>query len=257
MGDPIVVTYVGLTDREVTVIRSMFKIVPALEKFSLVGPAEAFSATIALVNIDYSPSVRWWKDLRRDNKLVTPIVLTGSEKSDKRYETIRRPIKLEEFVQALEAVVRPKSSDYNSELEKDAPLRVLVVDDSFPVRKFLEHKLPEIYDGPLAINFADSGEYAMQAIWQQPCDIVFLDVVMSGMDGYAVCKAIKADKFAYVVMLTSKKSPFDKIRGTISGCDGYITKPPSEEQLKKELDKCLGFMQGRGQAIHAEVGSPA
>lgn len=257
MLDPIVVTYVGLTQREVTVIRSMFNVVPALDQFSLVGPAEAFNASIALVNIDYSPAIRWWKDLRHENKLITPIVLTETGKVDKQYETLSRPIKLKDFVEALESVTRPKSAKFNVELEEDLPLRVLVVDDSFPVRKFLEHKLPELYGDPLQIAFADSGENAMQAIWQNPYDIVFLDVVMTGMDGYAVCKAIKADKFAYVVMLTSKKSPFDKIRGTMSGCDGYITKPPSEDDLKKELTKCLGGLQTRREPSGAAVGSVA
>ena len=72
-------------------------------------------------------------------------------------------------------------------------------------------------------------------------DIIFLDVVMPGADGYEVCKAIKKGNNTYVVMLTSKKSPFDKIRGTMSGCNAYITKPPSDQRLKQEIQTCVRF----------------
>ena len=50
-------------------------------------------------------------------------------------------------------------------------------------------------------------------------------------------------------MLTSKKSPFDKVRGTMSGCDAYVTKPPSDECLVKEVQKCIKYkyrMQAEG-----------
>ena len=89
------------------------------------------------------------------------------------------------------------------------------------------------------IHFASSGEEAIQNNSIKNYDIIFLDVVMEGMDGYKACKSIKAHKNAYVVMLTSKKSPFDKIRGTMSGCDAYITKPPTDERLLEVIQKCL------------------
>lgn len=247
MREHIKVSYVGMTAREVTVIRSMFKVVPTLSQYVLIDPAQAHSANIVLVNVDYSPAVRWWNELRKDNKFATPIVLTNGDKKVKGHITIKRPIQLKQFVKALLTVTNPKVRKVNTSTVDGAPLKVLVVDDSFPVRRFLEYTLPKLYEGPIQINFADSGESAMQSIWQDPCDIVFLDVMMEGMDGYAVCKAIKADGFAYVVMLTSKKSPFDKIRGTMSGCDAYITKPPSEDRLREEMNKCAGVVKERAQ----------
>jgi twitching motility two-component system response regulator PilG len=65
---------------------------------------------------------------------------------------------------------------------------------------------------------------------------------MPGIDGYQVCKLIKSNKAAQktaVVMLTSKDSPFDKIRGSMSGCDAYLTKPVDEEKLLETISKFL------------------
>ena len=72
---------------------------------------------------------------------------------------------------------------------------------------------------------------------------VFLDVVLPGIDGYQVCKMIKANKQAMkktaVVMLTSRSSPFDKLRGSLAGCDEYLTKPLDEDRLLEVIAQFL------------------
>lgn len=120
---------------------------------------------------------------------------------------------------------------------------VLVVDDNMTVREFMAQKL-----APFRFNveFAESGEKALFMCSQRHYTCVFLDVVMPGMDGYQVCKHIKGRKTAQktnVVMLTSKSSPFDKIRGTMAGCDAYLTKPVSEDRLLSVIAK---FITGEG-----------
>ena len=120
-------------------------------------------------------------------------------------------------------------------------LRMLVVDDSYPVRKYMENKLTELINLPFHLSFAASGEEAMAKHAGDYYDMIFLDVVMPVIDGYTVCKAIKKARNTYIVLLTSKKSPFDKIRGTMSGCDAYITKPPSDQRLNEEIQMCIEF----------------
>jgi twitching motility two-component system response regulator PilG len=103
--------------------------------------------------------------------------------------------------------------------------RVLAVDDSPLMRTFLQNKLQPYGISP---EFASSGEEALFKISKQHFDMIFLDVMLPGMDGYDVCKMIKKNKdnsLMKVVMLTSKDKTFDKIRGTMAGCDGYLTKP--------------------------------
>lgn len=116
---------------------------------------------------------------------------------------------------------------------------VMVVDDSPAVREFMRSRLE-----PFAFNvdFATSGEEAVGLTASKHYTCIFLDVIMPGIDGYQVCKIIKARKSVRstaVVMLTSKSSPFDRIRGAMAGCDAYLTKPVDEEKLLEVIAKFL------------------
>lgn len=116
---------------------------------------------------------------------------------------------------------------------------VMVVDDSPAVREFMRNRLE-----PFAFNvdFATSGEEAVGLTVSKHYTCIFLDVIMPGIDGYQVCKIIKARKSVRataVVMLTSKSSPFDRIRGAMAGCDAYLTKPVDEEKLLEVIAKFL------------------
>ncbi|HEU4778795.1 MAG TPA: response regulator [Steroidobacteraceae bacterium] len=115
--------------------------------------------------------------------------------------------------------------------------RVLAVDDSPLMRTFLQNKLQPYGITP---EFASSGEEALFKISKQHFDMIFLDVMLPGMDGYDVCKMIKKNKdnsLMKVVMLTSKDKTFDKIRGTMAGCDGYLTKPVDELKLRAIIER--------------------
>jgi CheY-like chemotaxis protein len=115
--------------------------------------------------------------------------------------------------------------------------RVLAVDDSPLMRTFLQNKLQPYGIQP---EFASSGEEALFKISKQHFDLIFLDVMLPGMDGYDVCKMIKKNKDNHlmkVVMLTSKDKTFDKIRGTMAGCDGYLTKPVDELKLRAIIER--------------------
>ena len=115
--------------------------------------------------------------------------------------------------------------------------RVLAVDDSPLMRTFLQNKLQPYGITP---EFASTGEEALYKVSKQHFDMIFLDVMLPGMDGYDVCKMIKKNKdnsLMKVVMLTSKDKTFDKIRGTMAGCDGYLTKPVDELKLRAIIER--------------------
>lgn len=113
---------------------------------------------------------------------------------------------------------------------------VLVVDDNQTVREFMKSKLTPF---GFNVDYAETGEQAVGFTGQKHYTCVFLDVIMPGIDGYQVCKLIKSKKSIVgktaVVMLTSKGSPFDKIRGAMAGCDAYLTKPVNEEKLLETI----------------------
>ncbi len=117
--------------------------------------------------------------------------------------------------------------------------RVLIVDDSDIALKFMQNRLRHFgYESELA----KSGEEALTMVGKQSYQFVFLDVMMAGLDGYKTCRAIKNNKARrgsapVVVMLTSRGGTIDKIRGTMAGCDAYLTKPLNEQQLAGVLSK--------------------
>ena len=241
MHDEINLSYIGLSDLEVRVMKSIFTLAPQLnENYSLITPDRIDEADVILVNADDADSVGQWNRLSSKNRVTTSLMLTDDETLSDGDFKLRRPIRVQKLIAALEEIVSQTQTSLD-ETESDAvdEMRILVVDDSFPVRKYMEHKLKELSPVPLAISFAADGEEAIELAGHCSYDVIFLDVMMEGIDGYRACKTIKANGSAYIVMLTSKKSPFDKVRGTMSGCDAYVTKPPSDERLAQEIRKCL------------------
>lgn len=118
-------------------------------------------------------------------------------------------------------------------------IRALVVDDSTTLRRLMELILVPL---GVDIDFVDNGEHAVELAKRNYYDIVFLDILLPGIDGYRVCKTIKGDKRTKdmrVVMLTSKNTAIDKVRGMMAGTDVYLTKPVDRVDLLRAIDKCL------------------
>jgi twitching motility two-component system response regulator PilG len=116
---------------------------------------------------------------------------------------------------------------------------VLVVDDSATVRAFMRIKLASFQ---FDVDFAETGELAIEKANAKNYACIFLDIMMPGIDGYEVCKRLKSKaetKKTAVVMLTSKSSMIDKFRGTWSGCDAYLSKPVGEDELLATIAKFL------------------
>jgi two-component system, cell cycle response regulator len=125
-------------------------------------------------------------------------------------------------------------------LEDDGSLdHILVVDDSDIALKFMRNRLTRF---GFRTDLVNSGEEALGRMNVRPYKFVFLDVMMEGLDGYQTCRAIKQRKYTegkppVVVMLTSRGGTIDKIRGTLAGCDAYLTKPLNERDLIAVLAK--------------------
>lgn len=114
--------------------------------------------------------------------------------------------------------------------------QVLVVDDSLAVRAQLRSLLER---RGYVVTDADCVEVALDALGQRAFDCVLMDVLMPDTDGYEGCHEIKARlrgaNAVPVIMLTSKSSPFDRIRGKMAGCDAYLTKPVEAQHLADVL----------------------
>ena len=109
--------------------------------------------------------------------------------------------------------------------------RVLVVDDLLPNVKLLEARLTAEY---YEVVTAHNGLRALEICAEGACDIVLLDVMMPGMDGFEVCRRLKQDvRTAHlpVVMVTALDDAADRLRGLEAGADDFLTKPVDETEL--------------------------
>ncbi len=109
--------------------------------------------------------------------------------------------------------------------------RVLVVDDIPANVKLLEARLTAEY---FDVTTAMSGPEALEICERAQCDIVLLDVMMPGMDGFEVCRRLKANPLTHhipVVMVTALDQPSDRVQGLEAGADDFLTKPVSDIAL--------------------------
>jgi two-component system cell cycle response regulator len=109
--------------------------------------------------------------------------------------------------------------------------RVLVVDDVPANAKLLEARLTAEY---FDVVTATSGPEALAICERAQCDIVLLDVMMPEMDGFEVCRRLKAGPATHhipVVMVTALDQPSDRVRGLEAGADDFLTKPVSDIAL--------------------------
>jgi DNA-binding response OmpR family regulator len=106
--------------------------------------------------------------------------------------------------------------------------KILVVDDDETLLRFVDEYLTR--EGHRVIT-ADRGAKGLRALYQERPDLVILDVMMPGMDGWEVCARMRELADVPILMLTAKTSEGDKLRGFRLGVDDYITKPFSLAEL--------------------------
>lgn len=125
---------------------------------------------------------------------------------------------------------------------------ILVIEDEAGIARMIQVLL-EARGFATVVTY--SGDEALGRLGEQPVDLVLLDVMMPGMDGYEVCRRIKGDpRFRHVpvIMLTAKDTTRDKIHGLEVGADDYITKPFNTDELVARI-RVLLRIQGMSQEL--------
>lgn len=121
----------------------------------------------------------------------------------------------------------------------NAPRRILVVDDDAFVRRPLELILRSEGFDPAT---ADDGEACLAAVADRKPDLIFLDVMMPGRDGFDVCRTLKSDPGTAdipVILLSARGHEQDREHGMALGASDFLTKPYSPSELLRRVRELL------------------
>ena len=132
-----------------------------------------------------------------------------------------------------------------------AKQRILVVEDDKNIAKLVKYNLEKAdYD----CSTSSTGEKAVELLKNQPVDLVILDIMLPGMNGFDVCRSIKQDaklKAIPIIMLTAKGEETDRIVGLELGADDYIVKPFSPRELVLRVKAIL--KRGKAEELKKDI----
>ena len=132
--------------------------------------------------------------------------------------------------------------------------RVLVVDDETPIVELIRGYLAA--EG-MEVAVAQDGPSAVEAVRERRPDVVVLDVMLPGFDGFEVLRRVRTFSDAYVIMLTARAEEIDRIVGLSVGADDYLVKPFSPRELVARIKALLRRPRadrGRDEAGRLELG---
>lgn len=114
---------------------------------------------------------------------------------------------------------------------------ILVVEDDTNARKLMKAVLER---AEYSVSTAVNGEDALQVLDAQHIDLIVLDIMMPGMDGYALTSELRAAGNSLpILMVTAKQLPADKKKGFLVGTDDYMTKPVDTEEMLLRIKALL------------------
>lgn len=217
-------------------------------RYALQDTPDALTCDIAVVDADDAEALDRWRN--QQEAFQRPIVYVSAspltDLEDKHYNILRSHLS-GGLLQLLNRIVvnelghEPSAAAGESGAAASAErgdgagsrpaARALVIDDSLSARTQIALCLEKLN---IDVTVAKDAQHALSQIHERFFDIIFLDVILPDMDGYQVCKLIKKDPMTRrvpVVMLTSKGSTINRLQGSIAGCDRYLVKPATEEDV--------------------------
>ena len=93
-------------------------------------------------------------------------------------------------------------------------------------------------------TWADDGDKALELVYENEYDLVLLDVMLPGADGFEICRAIRAKSYVPVIFLTARGREEDRLYGYDIGCDDYVVKPFSMAELSAKIMSFLRRSKG-------------
>ena len=106
--------------------------------------------------------------------------------------------------------------------------RILIIEDESAIAE-LEKDYLEL--SGFEVEVANDGEIGLNKALSEECDLIILDLMLPGVDGFEICRQVREKKNTPIIMVSAKKDDIDKIRGLGLGADDYMTKPFSPSEL--------------------------
>lgn len=114
--------------------------------------------------------------------------------------------------------------------------RILTVEDDERIRAAVKLALE---DEGWTVDEADSGEAALMSFGRAPSDVVLIDIMLPGIDGFELCRAIRRNSDVPIVMVTARADTHDVVAGLEAGADDYLTKPFAPKELSARIRALL------------------
>ena len=262
------VAALGFQERERVLLRNILRISEQHPlEFRPYQPQRDDQPEIVIVNGDNPSAIAQWSKLELTGKSatrpMTPIYLARAQPPMGAQYHLGRPFLATRLFALLERVVTERHgyqpdpalmaddlllltddkkpapdipmSPADAAAAPAAPRNALVVDDSLPVRIQLKAPMEKAFEH---VDVAETGEEALDFLDTRVYDLILLDVILPGIDGYETCRRIKKHPQhgnTPVVMLTSNSSPADKVKGKLAGCETYLIKPVKADVFEQVL----------------------
>lgn len=121
-------------------------------------------------------------------------------------------------------------------------MRILIIEDNQLLRnmlaKFLENEGYQVIQ-------AENGEIGLQLFAEKKIELILLDIMLPGIDGFEVCQKIRRTSMVPVIMITAKSEDHDKILGLDVGADDYIVKPFSNQEIAARIRAIMRRIEPR------------
>jgi DNA-binding response OmpR family regulator len=114
--------------------------------------------------------------------------------------------------------------------------RILTVEDDERIRTAVRFALE---DEGWVVDEADNGEAAVEKFTREPADVVLIDIMLPGMDGFELCRSIRRASDVPIVMVTARADTHDVVAGLEAGADDYLTKPFAPKELSARIRALL------------------
>jgi DNA-binding response OmpR family regulator len=114
--------------------------------------------------------------------------------------------------------------------------RILIVEDDERIRLSLQLVLEDEGHG---VELAESAEAGLEALTRRPADLVIVDLMLPGMDGFELCRRLRAGSDVPILILTARSDSHDVVAGLEAGADDYVVKPAVPKELSARVRALL------------------